>query len=121
VLYREGDYVGGTVNLAARVAAEATRGQLLVTAAVRGSASGLDEIAFAPLGRREMRGISEPVELFEVRLAGADVHREVDPVCGMALSPSEVGAELSMGGVRYAFCSEACLQRFVADPGRHAT
>ena len=119
VLYREGDYYGATVNLAARVAGEATMGQLLVTAAVRQASGGIDDVEFVSVGSRSLKGISEPVELYEVRRGGPRVERRRDPVCGMGLSVSEVGAELSLGGARHVFCSEPCLQRFVTDPSRY--
>src|SRR4029453_4319281 len=40
-LYREGDYVGTPVNIAARLVAEAERHQVLVTAVVRNEAGSL--------------------------------------------------------------------------------
>jgi adenylate cyclase len=119
VLYREGDYVGATVNVAARVAAEADRGQVLVSRTVRETTGAIDGVAFVPVGRRALRGLSEPVTLFDAVLERLDKERPVDPVCGMALFPSDVGARLSLGEVDYVFCSEGCLQRFVADPGRY--
>src|SRR5262245_11616423 len=54
-LYREGDYLGTSVNVAARLAAEAERHQLLVTAAVRKEAGGLPDVEFVPLGKRRSR------------------------------------------------------------------
>src|SRR5262245_9155278 len=49
VLYREGDYVGTSVNVAARLVAEAERHQILVTAAVRNEADRLPNAEFVPL------------------------------------------------------------------------
>src|SRR5262249_22938464 len=46
VLYREGGYVGSTVNIAARLATEATRHQTLVSAAVQQAAKSLDGVDF---------------------------------------------------------------------------
>ena len=58
VLYREGDYVGSNVNIAARVAAEAGRHQVLVTSAVRKEAKGLAEVEFVRLGKRRLKGLT---------------------------------------------------------------
>lgn len=43
---------------------------------------------------------------------------DVDPVCGMALSESEVVAAYDIAGRTYHFCSHRCKQRFVHDPDR---
>jgi YHS domain-containing protein len=37
-----------------------------------------------------------------------------DPVCGMDVAPTQF--ETIFEGIRYAFCSEQCRQRFVANP-----
>jgi adenylate cyclase len=61
-LYRDGDYYGRAVNLAARVAARAAGGEVLVTqAVVDAAASGL---RFERIGEVTLKGFSEPTELF---------------------------------------------------------
>ncbi len=120
VLYREGDYVGATVNVAARLAHEAGRHQVLVTAAVRTEAGTLADVEFVPLGRRRLRGLTEELELFEVvATTGQKPRRLVDPVCGMEIDAAEVAARLSVGGEERAFCSQECLRRFVQAPERY--
>ena len=121
VLYREGDYVGSNVNIAARVAAEAGRHQVLVTSAVRKEAKGLAEVEFVRLGKRRLKGLAEALELFEARPVGAEEREKaVDPVCGMELGPGEVAATLTMEGEERAFCSDECLRRFVAAPEKYS-
>jgi adenylate cyclase len=117
-LYREGDYLGTSVNVAARLAAEAARYQLLVTAAVRKEAGGLPDVEFVPLGMRRLRGLADEVEVFEVvtRANAQATPRLLDPVCGMELGAGEAAARLSLEGEERAFCSQQCLQRFVAAP-----
>jgi class 3 adenylate cyclase/YHS domain-containing protein len=122
VLYREGDYLGTTVNVAARLAAEAARHQLLVTAAVRRETGGLPDAEVMPLGMRRLRGLADEVEVFEVvpRAKGhTPTPRLVDPVCGMELGAEEAAARLSLEGEERVFCSQQCLQRFVAAPERY--
>ncbi len=120
VLYREGDYVGSNVNIAARLASEAERHQVLVSAAVRREAGGLPEVEFVPLGKRRLKGLAEELELFEARPSGAaGMEKAIDPVCRMELGPAEVAARLSLEGAERAFCSEECLRRFVAAPERY--
>jgi len=121
VLYREGDYLGVSVNVAARVAAEAQRHQVLVTAPVRREAAGLSDVEFVPLGTRRLKGLTDEVELFQVVRRGREgaTRRQVDPVCGMELGVGEAAARLSFKGQERVFCSQECLQRFVAEPERY--
>jgi adenylate cyclase len=68
VLYRDGDYYGREVNQAARVAARAGGGEVLVTrAVVEGAGSHLD---FEHIGEVRLKGFSEPTELFLARAKG---------------------------------------------------
>ena len=62
--YREGDYFGRDVNLAARVQAESGAGEVLVTREVV-EASG-SALSFEPLAEVRLRGFSEPTEVFRV-------------------------------------------------------
>jgi adenylate cyclase len=122
VLYREGDYVGSNVNIAARVAAEAQRHQVLVTAAVRNESKGLPGVEFVPLGKRRLKGLASELVLFEARAAGAQAaEQHIDPVCGMEMGPEEVAARLTLEGVERAFCSDECLRRYVATPEKYST
>jgi len=117
VLYREGDYVGSNVNIASRLATEADRHQILVTSDVRREAHDIPDIEFARLGKRKLKGLSGTFDLFEVKVTGALAgDRAIDPVCGMELGANEVTARLSLEGTERAFCSEACLRKFVASP-----
>jgi adenylate cyclase len=118
-LYREGDYLGTTLNIAARLAAEADRHQLLVTATVREEAGVSPDFAFVRLGKRRLRGISDELELFEVvphAEAAVRLRRLLDPVCGMELAPDDVAVTLRFEGGDRVFCSQHCLQRFAAAP-----
>ena len=61
-LYRDGDYYGREVNLAARVAARAAGGEVLVTRPVVESAGG--HLEFEPIGEVRLKGFRQPTELF---------------------------------------------------------
>ena len=41
-----------------------------------------------------------------------------DPVCGMAVEPSEATPRHSYQGQTYHFCSRRCAERFAEDPDR---
>jgi class 3 adenylate cyclase len=118
VLYREGDYVGTSVNLAARVTSAAQRNQLLVTDAVRRQLGDL-EVDVVAQGARSLKGLGEGVELFEVRRPGSRAMKVVDPVCGMELHTDSIEATLTWHGEQVSFCAAACLERFVGDPVRY--
>jgi adenylate cyclase len=68
VVQQGGDYFGRTVNLAARLAAHAQAGQVLVTEPVAGAAAA-DGVGFAELGQVELKGFSAPVTVLEARRA----------------------------------------------------
>jgi class 3 adenylate cyclase/YHS domain-containing protein/DNA-binding transcriptional MerR regulator len=121
VLYREGDYLGANVNLAARVVAEADRHQFLVTRTVRTAAASLPGVALVPVGARDLKGVPALVELFQVRPTEArpSPSRILDPVCLMELDPATTAAQLTWHGTELSFCSDACLEQFVATPDRY--
>src|SRR5262249_48262164 len=66
VIYQEGGYVGGSLNITSRVAAQAAPHQIVVTAAARSEIGRLPGVRIVPLGTRELKGLSEKLELFEV-------------------------------------------------------
>jgi adenylate cyclase len=119
VLYREGDYVGATVNVAARVVAVAGRHQLVVTDTVRPAATAVRGAEVRALGTHEVKGIAGRLELFEVRGAGDRRRRDTDPVCLMELHRDATAARLTWRGTDLGFCSDDCLRLFVADPQRY--
>lgn len=67
-LYRDGDYYGRNVNLAARVVARAHAGEVLVTEPVCRAVSESPALAFDPIGEVQLKGFSEPTSLYRARL-----------------------------------------------------
>lgn len=74
----DGGYFGEPVVESARLCAFAAGGQIIVNALVRQLAGSRDGHAFDSLGGLELKGISEPVQAFELRWEPA-------PVTGIAL------------------------------------
>jgi adenylate cyclase len=68
VVVQGGDYFGRTVNLAARIAARAGAGQVLVSHSVVESASPTG-VSFAERGRLRFKGIARPVRVLEAHSA----------------------------------------------------
>src|SRR5439155_17189280 len=69
VIFQHGDYFGRTVNVAARIAAYAGPGQVLVTDDVL-RVTNDPEVAFVDIGSVELKGVSGPVRLHEARRNG---------------------------------------------------
>jgi class 3 adenylate cyclase len=106
-IYRAGDYLGTTVNLASRVTGTATAGQTVMTEAVAKRLG--DGAPVEPLGVRLLRGAERPVQLFRLRR-----HEERrDPVCGRSVQAPPAG-RLHKAGEELWFCSEDCLRDFLA-------
>jgi adenylate cyclase len=68
VVVQGGDYFGRTVNLAARIAAQAGAGQVLVSDSVVESASPTG-VSFVERGRLRFKGITRPVRVLEAHSA----------------------------------------------------
>jgi adenylate cyclase len=68
VVVQGGDYFGRTVNLAARIAAHAGAGQVLVSGSVAESAAP-EGVRFVELGELPLEGFARPVRLLEARPA----------------------------------------------------
>jgi len=120
VLYRVGDYVGHTVNLASRIAAVARPHEIVVTEAVAKAARAAD-LATEPLGSQRLAGVDEPVDLWRILWVDDGTARAGrDPVCGMSVG-EDAAAHLVYGGIDYSFCSAECLRRFIDDPERYTT
>ena len=63
-VYRDGDYFGGDVNLAHRIAARALAGEVLVTRSVVDEIGSNQYLDLEPIGQVALKGFPEPTELF---------------------------------------------------------
>ena len=117
-----GDYFGAAVNLAARVSAEAGGGEVLLTGVTAALAPQPEGVIYEPRGRRSLRNVREPVELFAAVRAGASEHGALpcDPVCRMAVDPERAAGRLVYEDTTYFFCTLACAGEFARDPERFA-
>src|SRR5438874_10805746 len=67
---QEGDFIGSAVNVAARIGAAAGAGQLLVTDVVRGLVRTDAPFPLEDRGPVLLKGLSEPIHLYEVAWGG---------------------------------------------------
>jgi class 3 adenylate cyclase len=64
---REGDdFFGHAVNVASRIAARATGGQVLISGSTRKRVGTVDGVRYADLGRRRLRGLDGRFRVYEV-------------------------------------------------------
>jgi class 3 adenylate cyclase len=69
----EGGFVSSAVNIAARICALAAPGELLASGTIRELTRSIVAAQFVFVGRRQLKGLAEPVELFRVVPEGAAV------------------------------------------------
>ncbi len=78
-VYRDADYFGTEVNLTHRVVARALGGEVMVTTAVADAIGDSAYLDFDPIGRVELKGFPDPVELFVARARGVDPEPRTRP------------------------------------------
>jgi adenylate cyclase len=116
-LESEGDWFGSTVNLAARVAALAAGGEVLITGAVREAAGDLEGVRLESRGEQRLRNVAAPVPVFVATLEGSSPdHADVDPVCRMVVAAGREVGSVRHRGTEYRFCSLGCIHRFAESP-----
>jgi len=112
VLRRGHDIFGSTVNIAARIAASASPGQLLATQPVADFATATG-IVVHDLGNVALRSIADGVRLFSIELAPASDPAWICPVCKMH-APFEAYAKTTPTGPW--FCSDRCDEAYRRSP-----
>jgi class 3 adenylate cyclase/YHS domain-containing protein len=119
---RDGDYIGGAVNLAARVSAAATGGEVLLTAQTAALAPDVDAVLYESRGRQTLRNVREPVELVAAIRQGytTDDRLAVDPVRHMVVGPDHSAGRLVYDGMTYFFCTLTRAGAFARHPERFA-
>ncbi|MGO4833596.1 adenylate/guanylate cyclase domain-containing protein [Rhizobiaceae sp. 2RAB30] len=112
VIRRGGDLFGSTVNVASRITALASPGQLLATAAIAEAAASRG-ISVKELGNVALRSVAEEVALFEIELAPSADLAWIDPVCKMHAPYSSYRREERDGPW---FCSPRCEEAYRRSP-----
>jgi class 3 adenylate cyclase/YHS domain-containing protein len=120
---RDGDYIGAAVNLAARVSAAASGGEVLLTAHTAALAPEIDGVLYESRGRQTLRNVRDPVELVAAIRQGhaSDRRLAIDPVCRMAVDPDHAAGRLNYEDATYFFCTLTCAGEFARHPERFAS
>lgn len=119
VLAEAGALVGAALNITARVVGQANAGQILCTPPAVDAAGDVPGVRCHSLGPARLRHVPHVIELYEVEDAGKKAPRVVDPVCRMQIDADAAAARAMVAGREYHFCSVACRDAFVADPGAY--
>jgi adenylate cyclase len=72
MLYRDGDYFGREVNLAARVVARARGGEVIITDAVMEQIKTSEWLAFDAIGEVKLKGFDQPAGLWRAHIGDED-------------------------------------------------
>jgi adenylate cyclase len=113
---RGDDWFGSTVNVAARVAALARPGEVLLTFETAQAAGEMDAVTFINRREKRLRNVRRPIQLVTAA-AESEVSELVrDPVCHMLIEPGLAAERISRDGIEYWFCSWDCREAFEADP-----
>lgn len=116
----EGDIFGDNVNIAARAEPQAEPGGICVTDAVASQCRGRVPLGLKPLGRRPMKNIKEPPELFAVVPEGQEGTTSTSP------TPTPPAPQVSFRRSRWTWAAAAAglvlvassiLFRFALTPG----
>ena len=112
VIRRAGDLFGSTVNIAARIAALASPGQLLATQPIADAAPARG-ILVRDLGKVALRSVASEVPLYEIELAPSPDPAWIDPVCKMHAPYASYRRAAPEGPW---FCSPRCEDAYRKSP-----
>ena len=120
-LLRANRYFGSTINIAARVAAQAGGGEILCTRQVadRLGAASTPEIEIKHRCAMHLKNLPEPVHLYEIVLADVCRAYAIDPVCKMQVNITQAAGHLHYERNTYWFCSLSCVERFARQPAAY--
>lgn len=107
IMFEGDDYIGSSVNVAARLCAIAEPHELLATVDV--AAARPSWVHAEPARSVEVRGLSRVVEGRDLSLAAPGPAPVVDPVCGLTIARQHTCGEAD----EPRFCSEACYGSWV--------
>ncbi|RWN60608.1 MAG: hypothetical protein EOS11_10980 [Mesorhizobium sp.] len=112
VIRRAGDLFGSTVNIAARIAALASPGQLLATQPIADVAAAKG-ILVRDLGEVALRSVADEIPLYEIELAPSPDPAWIDPVCKMHAPYASYRRAAPEGPW---FCSPRCEEAYRKSP-----
>jgi class 3 adenylate cyclase/YHS domain-containing protein len=121
-LLRDNRHFGTSVNVAARVAAQATGGHILSTKVVADvlTQAGIPNVEIEHQGLVSLRNLPEPMDLYEIVLSNFTPEYAIDPVCKMQVDTQHAAGALHFNHKKYWFCSLLCVESFAKQPASYA-
>lgn len=116
ILIREGKYFGTTLNLTSRISSHSKGGQILCSREIVELLRDQHDFDFIELGYIRFKNITNPVEVFEVKVKSGDLHIAIDPVCKMQVNKTHTLSKTSFNNSIFYFCSHECLTLFIDKP-----
>lgn len=115
---RDDDVFGASVNLAARVAAEAYAGEVLATATVAAVAKerGIPVVDVGPV---LLKNVGDATVLSSLGFMVGAIDSAIDPVCQHIVDRRSAAGQLRYEDTVYWFCSLTCAAAFASNPQWH--
>lgn len=113
---RDGDWFGAAVNVAARIAAVARGGEVLISSTVLGELPAERVTDWEDAGVQTFKNVSAPQRLYVMRVGAAETELSSDPVCHMSVDPARAAGRLIYEDETFYFCSLKCAGTFAAQP-----
>jgi adenylate cyclase len=121
VIEDDGDFFGSTVNIAARLAAHAPVGQILVTESLVRHTEAHPKVRVRSLGELRVKNVRSPLVVFALESEDHSASVQVtDPVCRMLIDADDAPGRLPWGDRIWFFCSWECASAFHASPDDYA-
>jgi adenylate cyclase len=117
---RDGDVFGAAVNLAARIAAEAYAGEVLVSAEIAAAASDLG-LPVVEIGHVVLKNVGVAPLLSSIGFMLGEMDSAIDPVCQAVIDRRVAAGQLHHEHKTYWFCSLTCAAAFASNPQWHVT
>jgi adenylate cyclase len=111
------DYLGGALNLTARLAHAAKPGRIYATDHAAAAARNRGATTRF-VGVEQLRHVTDPVAIHAITL-GAEVPLRLDPVCHMRVTPANTVTSIEWDGRAVDLCSTECEDRFRTDPNQY--
>jgi len=119
-IYEEKGHLFGTsINLASRITAYATGGQILCSESSKNKLKSMKDYRIEYLGIKKFKNISKPIKLFDIIYKELINQRVTDPVCQMQMLRHQAGVRINYQQLTYYFCSMNCVRKFSEDPEQY--
>lgn len=113
ILKRNNDYFGTTINLAARIAAQATPGSIWCSSEYINALNNSSDFIFQSRGKYSFKNINDEKEVFELMIDNPE-SLFIDPVCRMLIK--ECGSAIQHPvHEKMFFCSQYCLDVYTSN------